>query len=266
MNRTFRMLSRYLPMIFLLAAISVGCTKEPEYQGVGLKLWVKQLSADDPTLRTEAAQAIGAIGKIAREPSEPSLRQIAKYDPRPATRVAAILALKAIGAPTAEFESYLKEVTAPLTEDESDDEDKMGQGDADIMSEAEEYKDENRQPATGQDDIEYLQALEAMRDSVIDSSSQGVMPTGEEERKEWIEKRRSDAMSTLLQELQNPDVLAEMIKGGDPLQRRMAARMLQNQEGGENARVFEILTKAKADSDTVLKRLAEDALKKWTNP
>ena len=258
-------MSRYLPMIGLVLAIMfVGCAKQPEYQGVSLKRWIQQLNAGDQTLRAEAAQAIGAIGKIAREPSEPTLRQIAFYDPIPAVRVAAILALKAIGAPSAEFEAYLKEVTQPLTDEVNDDEALMGQGDEDFTTEKSDEELRTR-ASSSSDDLEFLQTLEAMKDSVIQTSNDAVMPTDEDEKKLWVEKRKNEAIATLMQELQNPDVLAEMVKSGDPLQRRLAARMLENQDGGVNPRVFEILNSAKADTDTVLKRLAQDALKKWTN-
>ena len=57
-----------------------------------------------------------------------------------------------------------------------------------------------------------------------------------------------------------------MINTGDPTQKRFAARLLQNQEGGVSADVVDALTRAKADSDSVLKNIAIEALKKWSNP
>ncbi len=241
-----------------------GCSREPTYNDIGLSRWVKQLSSDEPALRQDAAHAIGGMGKQAHT-AEADLRAIARRDPLPVVRVAAINALGAIGATTTEFDAYLKEVTAPLlprVESKNAElglpEDKEGDG---------EYTDNT---SRGDDDIAYLQELEG--DSTSGPSqggSNGQMnipfPSDTEAREGWAQQHRTEAIENLLQEIQNPEVLAQMVNSGDALQRRFAARMLQNQDGGPNANVFDALARAKADSDSVLRNIAVEALKKWTN-
>jgi len=264
MKRITKALIRYFsPFGVVTILLLASCGKTPEHDGVGLKLWVQQLSDQDPSMRVTAAEAIGAIGPAALV-AEPELRRLAASDQSPKVRVAAIMGLKGVGAATAEFEAYLNEVTKPPVETGPDASDSMGLGDEDMLTDDElMYSPDTK---ASDDDLEYLQQLAAQADSTIDSAHGSVMPQDEEAQQEWVNQRRKEAVTTLLQEMQNPDVLAQMLISADATQRRFAARLLQNQEGGENQRVFDALTSAKSDSDTALVKIAKEALKKWKNP
>jgi len=264
----YNLLKRMLRVAPLAAAgmlILASCQSEPEYQGIGLKRWIGQLRSEEKAMRIEAAQALGAIGPKAHS-AEEQLRAVASADPLPAVRVEAIYALKKIGAATAEFEPYLKEVTRPAVDTEDDEESSFGSDDLDLAEGDGDDLRNGRNEGAPDDDFAYLQALSEAEDSIMRSASASEMPQDPQAQEEWKKARRQEAITGLLQEMDNPDVLAGILDNGDPLQRRLAARMLQNKEGGINSEVFAALTKARADSDTVLKRIAADALKKWAQP
>ena len=246
----------------LAFALIAGCgEKEPNYQGIGLKQWVKKLDSQEAVERKDAANAIGAMGPLARS-AELRLRPMAAADPVPAVRVAAIYALKAIGAPSGEFEKYLEEVTqSPLEGDEF--QESMGESDELDHLEPEEPEDIPSSQATGEDDLDFLKEFEQSVTIPPERLAGADMPQDSEAREEWVKQRRQEAVATLLHEMQNPDVLAEMLNSSDPTQKRLAARMLQSREGGTSAELFDALTRAQTDSDTTLRRMAGEALKKW---
>ncbi len=251
-----------LPKLVLLGALSffatfTGCSKELEKDGIPLRVWIKQLSHNESVYRVEAAEAIGSIGKSARSKAEPILTKLAADDPMPKVRVAAILALKSLGAPTNEFEDYLQEVTAPLNG--LTPEDLAG---TDIIDEMGEIDENVLFKGLQEDDLKFLEELENQVPESL-STPPEVMPADPEEQKAWQDTRRKEQVETVLQQFRNPEVLAELLVTGDPLEKRFAARLLGDKEG-VSERVFNSLTIAISDQDTVLKRLATEALKKWT--
>ncbi len=251
-----------LPTLILLSGLSLfafisGCSTEPEKDGTPLKVWIKQLGSSETIYRVEAAEAIGSMGKSARAKAEPMLTNLAENDPMPKVRVAAILALKAIGAPTNEFEDYLAEVTTPLNE--LTPEDLTG---LDILDEEGEINEEALFRGLQEDDLQFLQELEnQIPDTQV--SPDEAMPADPEELKVWQDARRKEQVETVLQQFRNPEVLAELLSTGDPLEKRFAARLLGEKEG-VSERVFNALTLSISDQDTLLKRLAMEALKRWT--
>lgn len=258
MKTIFQMLKSPLMVLWaisLLAAVT-GCSREPSYEGVGLKLWVKQLQSEEPALRSEAAAAIGRIGRDARS-AETYLRLVASTDPLPNVRVAAINALKGIGAPTREYDDYLAEITAPLIPPLSE-EDSL-----DFVLRAEAQQDYRKEPELD-DDLDYLKQFEEDTTTSESSSALEGAPADQEEHGEWVEWRKSEAISNLLTEIRNPEVLAGLLGSGDSEEKLFAARLLAYQEGGINERVVAALQRLATDPDTTLKKLATEALKKWT--
>ncbi len=252
----------FLPAIFFLAGLSListlsGCGKEPEKDGIPLKVWLKQLGSSETIYRIEAAEAIGSMGKVAREKAEPMLTNLAGNDPMPRVRVAAILALKELGAPTNEFEDYLAEVTTPMNE--LTPEDLAG---LDIVDEMGEIDEKVLFKGLQEDDLDFLKELE---NTIVDSmlTSADVLPTDPEELKAWQDTRRKEQIDVLRQQFRNPEVLAELLATGDPLEKRYAAKLLGDNQG-VSERVFLALTMAIADQDTLVRKLATEALKKWT--
>jgi len=249
--------------LFISLALSIiittlsGCSSEPQKDGVPLKVWLKQLSSNEMIYRVEAAEAIGSMGSKARDRAEPMLTNLAGNDPMPRVRVAAILALKELGAPTTEFEEYLAEVTTPLNN--LSQEDLAGTNLVDEMGEIDEkalFK------GLAEDDLEFLQELE---NRVVDTNltSTDVMPTDPEALKIWQDTRRKEQIDEIRQQFRNPEVLAELLATGDPLEKRFAAKLLGDKEG-VSERVFTALTLAATDQDTLIRKLATEALKKWT--
>jgi HEAT repeat protein len=240
---------------FVLTILLSGCGTEPEYEGISLKNWVKQLESSEQTLRIEAAEAIGHIGLKAKD-AVPELRDIAERDPMPKVRVAAILALKELGVKKSEYDAYLEEVTTPLIEPMSE------MDSLEFSDEEGQFSEDYMFNALSEDDIEYLQQLEAPSDS--DSVAyEDDMPQDPDEQKDWLETRRKEQVTALLQQFRNPEVLSELLRAGDITEKRFAARMLAGQTGGMNQRVYEALQSAITDPDTLLKKLSAEALKKW---
>lgn len=240
----------------ILGIAFTGCSTEPKHDGIPLHAWIKQLESAEMILRIEAAESVGAMGVPARKKAEPMLTNLAANDPMPKVRVAAILALKAMGAPTKEFDEYLAEVTTPLNE--LTEEDIAGR---DIIDEEGEIDEHALFKGLQEDDLDFLKELENQPlDTMLTSAD--VIPKDPEELKAWQDARRKEQVETVLQQFRNPEVLAEVLSTGDPLEKRFAARLLGDKEG-VSERVFEALTLAATDQDTLLKKLATEALKKW---
>jgi len=239
-----------------LVTLLLGCSKEPMKDGVPLKVWVKQLGHSEMLLRIEAAEAIGAIGKPAREKAEPMLTNLAGNDPMPRVRVAAILALKEMGAPTTEFDEYLEEVMTPLSA--FTDEDLTG---AETFDEEGNIDENSLFRGLAEDDLGFLEELENRPpDTMV--TSVDVMPVDPESLKVWQEARRREQIDDLRKQLSNPEILAEFLLTGELFEKRYAARLLADKEG-VSERVFNALTIAATDKDSLLKMLSGEALKKW---
>lgn len=251
-------LSKRIWLAALLCALVTGCSSDPEYQGIPLSKWQKGLTSTDVTIRTDAVKAIASMGPTAFSAEMP-LRSIARNDPVPAVRVAAIYALDSLGFSTGEFEDFLKEVTAPLvvTEDE----------DKNVTSADADSPDSLLQSTAGDDDINYLQELSLQSDSTAQDSNQSVVAQisslEENERNQWIDDHRSEVLSNIVQYMKNPDVMAYLLNTGTAQQRRLIGRLLQNQDGGVSPRLFSALQRAAADTDSVLTAISREALKKW---
>ncbi|MBM3327427.1 MAG: hypothetical protein FJY65_10735 [Calditrichaeota bacterium] len=237
----------------LIFILTLGCGKrEPVYEGLPLSTWVERLSSEAPEERGDAARSIGEIGSAAKT-VENALRTAARREIIPDVKIAEVLALKSIGADIKEFEDFMKTTTAPIisTEDDS------------VEYNPDEYYEGEQEPAPGEDDLQYLMQL---ADGTTDSlSALKMFPKDLEAQRKWAEERRQEQIGTMMSQLQNPDVLAEILRAGDLEERRLAARMLVGRSG-VNAAVVDALEGAKFDTDSLIKTAAAEALKKWTRP
>jgi len=239
--------------ILLACALVLGCAKpeEPLYQGLTLKTWVERLESSEPEVRADAVKVIQGIGLSAR-PAENSIRQIARNDPYPDVRILAVEALEAMGASTLEFQNLLEAYHAPVIPEEE---------------ELPEFMDEEAElleHISGADDIAFLQAIIEYRADTgrLDTT---MVPTDSAELAQWIEERRSDAISGLLHQIENPTVLALILEAGNLIERQFAARMLADMEG-EDSRIIQALERAVDDPDSLVRSAAFEALKRWEAP
>jgi hypothetical protein len=242
----------------LIALLITGCGKSsPSYQGLPLKVWAERLKSDDQAIRGDAVTAIGIMGVNAKS-MEFRIREIAKQDPSFKVRLEAIYALDSMKVSTLEFAKFRISMTTPATADEGD------TLDAEM---SDELNDEMSDTSSGSstpddDDITYLKSLEDGT-TAVDST---VMPTEPEAQQQWTEQRRNESASKVLNELSNPFVLSQLLSTGGPDERRYAIKILSQQQGGQNASVVDALESAKADSDSLVRKAAIEALKKWSRP
>ncbi len=238
----------------LIAVFLFGCgKKEPLYEGLPLSAWIDRLSSGVPEERGDAARVIGDIGPAAKS-AENALRLAARVETYPDVKIAEVMALKSIGADTREFEDFLKKATAPIISDEEE------EFRPEIDENNESYEGEEI-PGKEEDDLQYLIQLS---ENPPDSLKQ-LFPKDPEAQRRWAEERRREQITTVMSQLQNPDVLAEILRSGDLEERRLAARMLVGRSG-VNAAVVDALEGAKFDPDSLIRTAAIEALKKWSRP
>ncbi|MBM3329211.1 MAG: hypothetical protein FJY67_07040 [Calditrichaeota bacterium] len=242
--------------IVAILAMTAGCGKrEVEHQGLPLSEWVERLSSRLMEERRDAVKAIGEIGVPARK-AEDKLRAIARRDNDVKIRLEAVHSLAKIGASTEEFADFVREMEAPLFIEEEDT----------LETEVIDVDSEVSLSVSDEEDLRYLQDLaEGRVDTTPLQGDTGSFPSGEDERQEWSADRRAEHFATVLNQLQNPMVLAEIVRTGSVEERRLAARMLAGRSGID-AIVFDALEGAKSDTDSLVRAAVADALKKWAKP
>ncbi len=246
--------------VFLISLIVLpwlgGCggPEEPIYEGLTLAGWVERLADPDPDIRIDALKVIASIGPPARK-IEDTVRTVARRDDDPDVRMRAIEALNAMGMSTVEFQRFVDFYNAPIypTEDEEL---------STLWSEDEE--EDVFQDNSSDDDLEYLRKLES-GELEKPSADTGVIPSDSAAFAKWVEQRQLNVAQELLQMLDNPVLLAEILRIGDQLQREFAARALAEKEG-EDLKVVEALEQAREDPDETVRQAAAKALGKWKRP
>lgn len=236
-----------------------GCRhREPEYLGISLSQWVEQLSSPLPEERIDALKALSAIGGSAKK-AEDKIREVARADPDLKVRVEAITTLKNLGLPIGEFEQFYQEMTAPLFFEPTD---TITPPSTQPEEEEEGAGSELTVPST-EEDLEYLRSLSAESDTTTPPPRE--FPEDTAKREVWRAGKMKEEVATILGSLKNPAVLAELLRSGEIEERRLAARRLAQTEGKDEA-IVEALESARSDPDSVVRALAQEALKNWSRP
>jgi len=244
--------AKYIKYLIILTLL-LGCKGKDNqvYQGLPLKTWIIRLDAPEKEIRIDAMKVIAEIGEPAIS-AEPYLRMIARKDPSTEIRINAIMSLEAINAATAEFQDFIDEYHAPLIPDEFE------EYQAEI---AEQQLDDPEEElfSSGDGDLEFLQDLEAGLLDVQKSEST-MIPRDSAELAEWVSNFQGDAISNIMNQLQNPAVLAMLLKSGGDAEKIMAATKLSEMEGS-NSQVIEALEKA--TDNPLISDLVKQALEQW---
>jgi len=245
----------------LSVLILLGCFKEdkPKYEGLTLKTWVERLDSNDPAIRIDALRVIESIGAKAR-PAEDYVRAVARNDPNTEVAIQAIEALEAMGATVVEFSDFVGLYNSPIIPSEDDDVETLIGG----ISEIDKDEMELLKHASGEDDLEYLLMLERgeTETTQIDTT---MIPINSDNFTEWVAAKRSSAISDIMHILNKPEVLRELLKIGNNLDREFAARRLAEQSGIDPS-VIEALENILDDPDSTIRQAAAEALKNWKLP
>lgn len=253
---------RLVIIIALCIVFFQGCSKkEVIVQGIPLTVWAERLTSEDPAVRADALDVIATVGKKAKTIELP-VRQIARNDKFQDIRLKAIDALDAMGAVTGEFDAFVSERTAPLIPEESEFSEELTEA---MFSDK----------VSGETDIEMLQEimdekLDSVKGMKLDDLD---FPIGEEDRADWAQKKLTEEIGRLSNELSNPAVLTRLMSSEDVLERRFAIQKLIGQLAGkEEDFEFEIpsdilgaLSSAREDSDSLIQALAEEAFGRWSD-
>ncbi|MFN3821290.1 MAG: hypothetical protein ACK4OO_03065 [bacterium] len=244
-------------IVWMVIMILLGsCSKrEPEYSGIRLSQWVAMLDAPDPVERADALQALAKMGKSAKI-TEMKIRDIARRDPDLKVRLEAINTLKALELPITEFEEFYKEMTTPLFFEESD---TLAPG---IGEEAFPESEQETSGANlpGDSDLFNISPDTDTAKIAIES-----FPQDTTRLEIWRRAKRAEEVDNLLIQLQNPLVLAEILRVGEMEEKRLAAKKLA-QMSGSDALVVEALEAALSDPDTVVRSAVKEALSRWSRP
>ncbi len=252
---------KHLLITITAMILIIGCSnKEPVYQGLTLDVWAKRLQSEEAVERGDALDVIKEIGKKAKS-AERAVRQVARNDKYPDIRMKAIVTLQAMGSVTGEFKKFIANYTEPFL---LDDEDGLDLDEMDRM-----FSDK----LSGEDDLEYLRELEEKKtDSIAKSKIKLEFPAAESDQSEWASKKFTESISILSTELNNPSVLAQLMKSDDFLERQFAMQKLMKQMAGYEeedeyfelpADVFSAFNLASDDNDSLIKALADEALNNW---
>lgn len=234
-------------LISILFFIGCGGSDKPLYEGLTLKTWVDRLATPDDDIRLDALRVIASIGVRGRA-AESYVLEIAREDPSPKVRLAAIEALESMGVPIVEFGDFLDLCNSPLIPTED-------------VREYEEIEEEFGEGASGENDLEYLKQLEyGEPDSFAKDTV--MIPEDPDERLEWANARMSESMADILTMLDNPQVLTALLQVGDKLERLYAAQKL-SQFSGDNIEIINALELLQNSPDSSLKKAASEALKHW---
>ncbi len=237
-----------------VTALIAGCgePKEPLYQGLPLKVWVKRLEAPEPEIRADALEVIADVGNPARA-AEQYVRNLARNDPSTEVRMLAIKALEAMDVPVVEFQDFLDAYYAPIIPDSEEYFDDMAKNDED---------EELNEKISGDDDLSYLKAFEENKLDSMASRLSDMMPKDSAEYQEWLEERQAGEVLNLLNQLSNPKMLAKILEIGNAVEREFAARRL-GEIPGDDPDIIEALEKASNDTVDIIRQAAEEALHRW---
>lgn len=243
-------------LVLLILLVALGCSSDEEslYEGLTLKAWAERLDSPDPAVKLDALKVIRTIGVKAR-PAEEHIRNIAREDSDHEVALAAIEALEAMGAPVIEFGEFLDLYYAPVIPDEEIEiiEEENGE-DAEEMSEFMEH-------ASVAADIEYLQRLN-LGDLDLDQPDTSQIPTDPEQFETWKQMKRSSSISDLLDLLNSPEVLNELLKNGGKLEQEFAVRKLATLSGS-NPEILNSLLGLTSVTDSSLQQAVSTALNNW---
>lgn len=254
-------------LIILGLVVSCNGSKEPEAQGLKLSVWVERLDDSDPAVRLDALTVIKEIGKPAGS-AEDKIRTLARQEQYPDVKMKAVEALQAMGKSVEEFRAFIAYYTAPFDDTPTEDGgmstktyDEDGGGT---------YNDGqgSRTPGGSSDDLDMLKEL--MEDSAkfLIPDSLGNASRQQADEKQLVQlgqKRRTESMQNLMDQIQNPGTLVSMLEMGD-LQEKIYALSKLASQSGENSQVVSALDIAQLDSDSTIRRLAKQASKNWTLP
>lgn len=242
--------------VLLFIAAGCGDKDEPSYEGLTLKMWVERLDSPDPMVRLDALGVIKRVGIRALH-AEEYIRNLARREKDAEVKMAAIETLEAMGAPVIEFSDFIDLYSAPIIPDEEEFNTDTDGMDSEMM--------EFMSHASVEEDIEYLQRLARGEDEDSLLKDTTMVPKDPDEFEVWAQKKQNSSISVVLNMLDNPAVLSEMIKIGDNVEREFALRKLGN-ISGSNEDVVKTLTQATQLPDSNLVRLAQRALKHWQIP
>ncbi|MBT7616232.1 MAG: hypothetical protein HN590_02975 [Calditrichaeota bacterium] len=250
------MLNRFILLLALITFFSTGCGKvqEPVYEGLTLKAWAERLKSPEPEVKIDALKVIESIGPKAYA-AESVVRDVAQNEPNNEVAIKAIEALEAMGAPTIEFDEFLAMYYAPIIPGEEEEErtyeeELIDEEEAEMMSHI-----------SGEGDLAFLKELEneEFEEEEIDTS---IVPLNSSEYEGWVESRRSSSLTDVLDILSRPEVLEELIRIGDNLEREFAVKKLATQ-GGLDPRIVESLERLLEDPDSTISLNARKALENW---
>lgn len=250
------MARQFILFLAIALMLCVGCNKveKPVYEGLTLKAWVERLKSPEPEVKIDALKVIESIGPKAL-PAEEYVRDIARNETNAEVVLKAIETLEAMGAQIVEFDEFLAMYYAPVIPSDEEDELLL---DEELMDEEEA---EMMKHISGDGDLEYLRELENEEDDSVDIDT-SVVPLGTDQYDEWVESRRSSSLSDILNILNRPEVLEELMQVGDELEREFAVRRLATQ-GGLDPKIVEALEKVLDDPDSTMSLNAKKALENW---
>ncbi len=247
-------------VVLALVLILIGCGKKPEplYEGLPMQVWVERLKSPDALVRLDALNVLCNLGRTALS-IEDEIRSLARDDPNTQVKIRAIETLESMGAVTVEFNDIIQAYNAPLIP--TDDEDYSNEEFDAAVDSAMDSAD-LLEHAKSDDDLSYLAQIEnseADTTPLADKFSSEV-PTDPDEYTNWVRKHQSSVVSNILNMLNNPDVLKELLQSGGALEREYAAQKLAelNINDPEITSALKLLT---SSSDTSLSRTAKEALK-----
>ncbi len=248
------MINRFILSLALILILSIGCGKveEPIYEGLTLKAWAQRLKSPEPEVKVDALKVIESIGPKALA-AESIVRDIARNESNTDVALKAIETLEAMGAPVIEFEEFLAMYYAPIIPGEDEllfEDEQLDEEEAEMMAHA-----------SGEGDLAFLRALES---DELDSAETDttIVPLNTNEYEDWVESRRSSSLSDVLNILNRPEVLEELIRVGDDLEREFAVKRLATQ-GGLDPRIVEVLESLLDDPDSTINLNAQKALENW---
>lgn len=263
--------AKYLSLILSFALFILSCGKEDAqlYEGLPLKTWVDRLESPDPDIRMDALKVIGSIGIKARV-VEDYIRDLASDERIPEVKMEAIKTLESMKVRVIEFNDFIDLYNAPLNPFETDeldenivyDSDLEFQEDTDNLDELE-MDEEFLQHASGDDDLEYLKMIASGQLDLEDIDTSSISNSSGSGFSKWLPSEQTNEISNLLNMLNNPVVLRELLNSGDELTRDFALKKLGVQSGSVDG-MKELLTELLgATNDTSVVQAAEKALKNW---
>ena len=248
---------KYLSALIFICMIS-GCggAETRTYEGLPLKKWVERLESPEKEIRLDALSVIKGIGKEAIA-TEPHVRKLARFDSSPDVRLSAIETLETFDVTVVEFQEFLDDYYSPIIPtNEQDELDLLESEFDDVDEDVDIFKH-----ISGADDLAFLKELMEGSPDSRDRADSNIMPRDSAGYAEWIGKHRGDAISNLLNQLKNPDMLALMLEFGDDTEREFAAGQL-SELNIENPDIIEAIEKALEDPNDSVRIAAQRALKK----